>query len=61
MGDNLVTEKIEIDPVVVASPLSAAEEFSVELSRCINRMNRERKVERGKRWDGPRILVAGLL
>gem|GEM_PF-6160563 len=45
MGNNLVTEKIEIDPAITAAAHPASQPVGIELAGCIEVVDREGKVK----------------
>ncbi len=47
MGDDLVAEEVEVDPVVGASAFRAAEQAAVESARGLEVVDGEGEVERG--------------
>ncbi len=46
--NNLMSEQIEVDPVIGTSPLRTTENLSVEMTRCFEIVNGEGYVKRTK-------------
>ncbi len=55
MGDDLVAEKVEIDPVLGASALRTAHHLAIEAARRIQVVHREGDVEGPDAHDGLRL------
>jgi hypothetical protein len=61
MGDNLVAEQVEIDPLLRAPPLGASEELAIEASGSSKIVDRKRKVKRRQAHALPLLGTAALV